>query len=240
MKKTYIIFICFFILPRVGFCQNDGGATKITIFKPEDAKPVTTGNPADRLQEKNNIKWNYSLLSRGVFLLNYEFYLNSKLTGEVGAGLTLRDYIFEAFKGQFFLDNYSYGASSNPGFCGEGGIRFYPKGFDNFEGVFLSPIISYRNYALGSQSLSSNRTTKTSFVPGYKFLDLQFKFGYQYESIWSEDLYGEIYIGFALRKATVNYLQESYNINNTVIYTPTEAKESFAQPLFGFKIGVPF
>ena len=241
IKKLTCFYIAFFIAISMGFSQEEK-STKITVFKPQDNSPTTAPNAIPQ-QDMNCIKWNYSLLARGVFLMNYEFPLQKKISAEVGLGLTYRDYIFEVSHSNYF-DNGNTATTGKFGLAVEGGIRLYPKDFDNFEGFFVSPVISYRSYSTPT-SFSSNTGTQTlsssSFTPGYHFVDLQFKIGYSYESLWDDDLLGEIYAGVAIRNATVSYY--ATNINSTTLatqYVATKEKLQLPQFLFGFKFGIPF
>gem|GEM_PF-3223020 len=217
-----------------------GASTKITIFKPEDNKPTNVGTLQNN-PDLHCLKWNYSLLTRGIFLMNYEFQFQKKLAAEVGLGITYRDLIFETSHSSYF-DNTSFKANYN--FCGEAGIRFYPRDFDDFEGLYLSPMISYRKYSLTLQDGYSNNpyiNTISSFSPGYNFVDIQLKFGYQYESLWDDDILGDFYVGVAFRNATINSYSEVHNsTTGGTDYVSTQTKIQFPQLLFGFKIGVPF
>lgn len=213
---------------------QDGSSTKITIFQPGNTSTVTaTPTPEDQ----NLVKWNYSLLSRGVFLLNYEISLQDKITAEAGLGVTYRDFIFEVVR----FDSVLEYKNVKTGLAVEGCIRFYPKGHKYFEGIYLSPGISYRNYKFGPQSQLYRTYSgyNPAFEPGYDFMDVQVKFGYQYESYWT-DLMADFYIGFGYRNATVNYYQ-LYSVNSfTTGISPMRAKLTFLQALFGFKVGVSF
>lgn len=240
MRFIHLFAVGCLIIATTGFSQENG-STKITVFKPEDSKPTSTGalHPSADL---HCLKWNYSVLSRGMFLVNYEFTLQKKLTAEVGLGLTYRDFLFEATHNNSF-DNSSLVGKYN--FGGEAGIRFYPRDHDNFEGVYLSPMISYRKYSLTtSTDMYSNIqyvNTISSFTPGYNLLDLQLKFGYQYESIWDWDLLSDFYVGVAIRNATVNYYETVQNpTTGGTEHVSTQKKIQFPQFLFGFKFCVPF
>ncbi|MBI2271571.1 MAG: hypothetical protein HYU69_14600 [Bacteroidetes bacterium] len=226
-----------FLISSLLFSQFIFAQTKITVFQPSQPIPVNRVDSA-RFVDRNLVKWNYSLLARGVFLLNYEFYISDKFTGEAGVGLTYRDIVFEMMKEGNFLD---YGTPVVH-LCGEAGIRFYPKDFDNFEGIYLSPMVSYRSYSF--EKATNNNTVSSGnvngFKPGYNFLDFQFKFGFQYESLWNLDILGDFYVGFALRNATVSQLVEIQNNNNTTTYQPSTSTTMYPQPLCGFKLGIPF
>lgn len=242
-KHTLLIALCL-IMISIGISQEDK-STKITIFKPGSNAPSTASDEPLKKEDIHCIKWNYSLLGRGVFLMNYEQKFHKYFSAEVGLGLTYRDYIFEMTH-----DYYSNTDANNAkfGFALEGGIRLYPKKFDNFEGFFVSPIISYRTYSVSfNPSANSSSTYGTpaysgsSFKPGYNLLDFQFKIGYSYESLWDDDLLGEFYVGVALRKATMRYYGETTNsATGAYQYIKTTQDITVPQFIIGLKFGVPF
>ncbi len=229
-------------------------AQSIHVFKPnEQTEPVETPGHKDsmRIQDRNCIKWNWSLLARGVFQLNYEVYLAGNVTAELGLGITYRDFEFELTKNlgatgadsiqQFSGASSSYGAA-RAGFSGEAGLRWYPEKFDNMEGIFLEATFSYRTYSFPNSTYTSQSiNTPSSFVPGYKFLDGQFKFGYAYSHLLS-DLITEFYVGIGIRNMTANayvYTTPNYYLNTSQVEGLT-FKESYPQPILGFKLGYPF
>jgi len=215
--------------------SQEGSSIKITVFQPGGLKTEDTLKPPP---STNLVKWNYCVLSRGVFLMNYEFVLNKKFTVEAGAGLTYRDFIYESVKNEF-LQEYK---KPKINFAVEGAIRFYAKDHYHFEGVYLSPGISYRKYSFDKQEeLYGNGNYagySYTFYPGYSFVDMQFKFGYQYESWWIDGVTTDFYIGCAYRNATSKYYEVASLNNNSTVISPVTKKESFPQILFGFKLGV--
>jgi hypothetical protein len=245
MKKFFLLLLL--ITSEMAWAQN-GMTTKVTVFKSDNSspKPVTKGDSIAAL-EHNCIKWNYFLLGRGVFLMNYEFLIKKNLTGEVGLGLTYRDFVFEFFKG---INNNGNGNSGSywendgtPGvnLAAEGGLRYYISGFDNFEGFYVGAALSYRQYSFPN---SPNINQYGTLVPGYNFLDGQFKIGFQYESRYSDFTY-DTYIGIGFRNATLSYYQSEQVYNNVTggyvpTYVPQTVNESFPQFLFGTKIGYSF
>lgn len=225
------------LLAQMNSSWAQDNSTKITVFKPEDSKPTTSAGiqPANYV---NCIRWNYSLLGRGVFLMDYEFLFQKKLSIEVGLGLTYRDLFFETFRPNYFLDQ-----TVNPqfGYALEGGIKFYPKEVNEFEGFYVSPMVSFRKFNLPETFTSNNAINQplSSFNTGYNFTDLQFKIGYSYESIWDVDLRGEVYAGVAMRYAKINYYEATSN-NNGTQYTATTTNLKLPQILVGLTLGLPF
>ena len=254
--KTLTLF-CVLFFHGINMGQNNRPSTKIKVFRPNDSQPTNSSDSTivSKFSKENvfvpkvykhNVKWNYSLLFRGVFLMNYEFLLKKKITGEVGLGLTYRDLVFEISKNQ--NNGYNFGAAIEPIYkpCGEAGFRFYPTGFDNFEGFYLSPMFSYRNYVFSTNKNTSSYSslpyinTINNFNPGYRFLDLQVKLGYQYESIFGwGDFLADFYVGFASRNATIN-AYEAVQVTNwsgtQIQYVSTSYKKQYLQALIGWKI----
>ena len=174
------------------------------------------------------IKWNYSLLPRGVLLFNAEQVTGNYLSIEAGAGLTYRDYIFEMSLYDFYYTDFS--EETNIGYAVEGGLRIYPSGSDDLYGFYINPAISYRSY-----SITSIYSVSKTYDLGYEFLDIQFKIGYQDEG-WMWDVYYDYYFGVGYRKAAYWELVE--NGNN--LPEKVQMQREIPQLLMGIKIGVPF
>jgi hypothetical protein len=245
MKK--LLFLLFTSFCLLSSAQN--GAT-IHVFQPGQQSTVSQAHiDSMRVTDKNCLKWNWSVLTRGVFLIDYEFYISHNFSVEIGAGITYEDFLFEATKNignsdtvqQFLTSNstYSYGTPS-PNFCGEAGLRYYPGGFDNLEGFYLEATVSFRKYSYSNPTFSPTISTIT---PGYTFLDEQFKFGYV-SSHWFSDFVYEFYIGIGVRNVTANMYEGLNEINSsgnvTEYYKPVTLKATYPQPLLGFKLGYPF
>jgi len=243
MKKTLLLLFC---LPALSLFSQNVNSARITVFKPGD-EGVKTITKKDSLagHDHNCLKWNYSLLVRGVFLINWEFRIRGNLTAELGLGLTYRDFVFEFTHGG--LDGGAGGSSiswgesvGNPGvsFCAEGGIRYYLSGFDNFEGIYVAGTLSYRPYSFPHSS--DIALYGGTLVPGYDFLDGQFKIGYQATGYYTDFTY-DFYVGVGYRNATLNYYAQSTNpVNGQFIGVPQTTTEGFPQFLMGMKIGYSF
>ena len=209
------------------------------IFEANQNSSVILNKKTDITSLQHCIKWNYCLLARGVFMLNYENLLDPKLSIEVGAGFTYRDLLYETSKATYFLGN---GFKPNVRFALEAGVRFYPQEQDDFEGIYLSPMISYRSYSFSVDNNSSQYTYPTlpGFNLGYRFTDLQLKFGYQYESgAMDIDVLSDFYFGVALRNVTTSYYKED-KTGSSLTLIPITKKTSFPTLLIGCKLAIPF
>jgi hypothetical protein len=184
------------------------------------------------------IKWHFSLVSRGMLLMDYEFALNNKFTAEVGAGATYRDFIYEENVNNAFLDYRK--PKANIGV--EGALRFYPNGHEDFEGVYLSPCISYRRYLFSPQKeLYGNGNYagySSTFSPGYNFLDTQFKLGYMVKGWWFDNMITDISVGFAYRTVQEKHydlIQVNTMYGTATDIQPISKTDAFPQFLFGLK-----
>jgi hypothetical protein len=240
LKKTLLfLFINFYL-----FANGQYKGSTIHVFKPgeESAPPTRQHLDSLRHKDKNCLKWNWSVLTRGEFLINYEVYLGGNFTAEIGLGVTYEDFLFQATYNSAsgdFMTNSAYGSAS-PGIGAEGGLRYYPGGYDNMEGIFLEATLSYRPYSFPNASFPN---TTGSITPGYDFLDGQFKFGYV-SSHWFNDFVSEFYVGIGIRNATIRSYESDEVQSNpssvTEYYAPQTTHVAYPQPLFGFKIGYPF
>ena len=225
--------------------QNEKSA-KVTVFKP-GTEATKSEDPAPTVTLMNVIKWNNYLLLRGVFMINYERKLNDNISVEAGLGLTYRDWIFESTKlGQdldLFASNFNKPIIK---LATEFGLRYYPNGHDNFEGFYLSPMVSYRGYGFETQGLNSGTYPlpgATNNKPGYTFVDLQAKIGYQFESFFSWDILRDFYVGVGYRNAFVKQYVEtttSTSQGNLTTANFTKSQMHFPQILAGLKICFPY
>ncbi len=228
-----IIFIlCTFIMLQSISAQN---TSRVTVFNAEDAKEIT-------IQEesvlRNAIKWNWSLLGRGVFMLNYERELKPWLSVEGGLGLCYQDWMFEASKGIEDILFDSYNDSENavaiikPAF--EGRVRFYPFQLNDMEGFYCSLGYSRRNYKFETD------LEGILYHTGYHINDTQFMVGWQYESWWIDNILADFYLGIGMRGYTYSFIDKSENNASTDSYIIAE--ETGNNPAFfcGFKLSIPF
>lgn len=257
---NYFLSISFILTQIVSLCyftnaQNSG--VKIKVYYPgetENSSPAKSAPKLNPLDKPNRIKWNYTLLSRGVLLFNYERLLSGKLGVEAGLGFTRRDYLFESI---ILTDNINYRDNGKiySGAAAEVAVRFYPSMNEDGTGFFMSSGFSFRKYtypatyvnryATGGYYGNVTTSSPVTYNLNYNFKDVQLKAGYVYESLWSEEILSEVYFGFGLRYATFakvsqetnydvngNFLSEKYVVKNQNMFLP--------QFLLGMKMGLPF
>ena len=239
MTKNIAVFLLLLgIFSNKAFSQTKD-SVKVYIYE-----PFKSGQSIDVKKDikvdHNCLKWNWSLLGRGVLAFNYERLITSKLSFELGAGLTYMDFLYELGQGGDALggDTKSYDVTLGP--YVEGNLRFYPTEGD-LEGFYLSPFIRYRNYNLSTtfdDSGLSSGSGKNSYNSSYNMTDIGFNIGVQRET-WITGVMVESYFGVAYRYRVVNNPYVDY-VNSTPVVIQEKTSKWVPAITFGFKIGIPF
>ena len=227
----FILLSLAIIYSNLIYSQNNN----ITTYDPFKPTETVTPGEASRQIKKNVIKWNLSVIPRGIFQFNYERLINSHLTLEGGFGLTYFDYML-VLGSVFSISNKDlYFPTENttitPGLAFEFAPRIYPTVGD-LEGFYLSPIGRFRYYNI--TALDPDNMHKGSYDYGYNVSELGFTIGFQNEG-WFWDVMHDWYFGVGYR--TINYKGFKENSTGT---TPTpfidkQAKAPFI--FFGWKMG---
>ncbi len=222
MKKIILFFL---FLCQVVIGQN----STVVVFDAQDAEEV---NIVSETVLKNAVKWNWSLLSRGVFMLNYERELKPWISLEVGAGLCYRDFIYEGMEDLWMYEgDESSTAIIKPAF--ETRVRLYPFLLDDMEGFYCSLGYINRNYGLETD------WNDVIYESSYKFNESQFLVGWQYESFWIDNILADFYFGIGLRNYKLKTYDEEY-INGSSSYLLNEKDGSKPAFYMGWKLTVPF
>ncbi len=120
---------------------------------------------------KNNLQWKITQISRGAFAFTYERQVTEKVGVEIGLGATNNDYLFPLISD---ADYWDYDNVYQGGLYSSIALKIYPRGMENFKGVYASPFFRYIQYSLSSttsnsQELERARETKDfGFVIGYQ------------------------------------------------------------------------
>lgn len=242
----------FFVL----FLGSSFAQVKVQVFDGNETAPSSDKNNG-YVGDKNLITFNSYMLPRGIFSLGYERVFHSMHSLNINAGLTYRDFIFEAFNESKY--NFLSGARDRTvkaNFMMEGNYKFWPKHYSEFEGPYLSPGFAIKNYTMtdkiDASALYNYGSTAVSGVEqevSYTMTEVYAKFGYMYESWWLDDVIVDIYCGFGLRNVQLDYYtieeipqSSSYSYTNTATHkvVPQSTQLSVPAVYLGAKIGIPF
>ena len=242
MKQFVLLsLLCISIIAKA----QDTSKAKVITYDPFNTSTIDT--KTDIKIDMNTIKWNVSLLSRGIFLFDYERVITKHLSLEAGIGITYRDYSFEMFNNammsnnSFYLDNNETNTNLviKPGFAFNASPRIYPT--DGYmEGFYFAPIFRFRNYNIQledpvfyNDSTNADQTFRGSNNFGYKTSEYGFLIGYQTEQSSWFDITWDYYFGVSFRNNT--YKDLKYKGTSLTIVDKTS---SFPSILFGIKIGI--
>jgi hypothetical protein len=184
----------------------------------------------DGSYEKNCIKWNYGMLVRGAFVINYERLITDKFTFEVGAGITYRDFLSEFSRSTGYFSTNDLKTETKIGCYFDGSFRYYfSEGL--FEGVYTSPFVRYRKY-----NITETQEDNYNLPAGYKFTECGLLFGFQEEKDYS-GIWKDIYFGLGYR---ILEIQDKNYSNETLKYYTESKKYKYPAILFGVKLALPF
>jgi hypothetical protein len=227
MMKKLIPFLFVFI-GQFSLGQN----ATVTVFDADDAEEI---NVESETVLKNAVKWNWSLLARGVFMLNYERELKPWVSVEAGLGLCYRDIMFEGMDEFLLQDNVMYSDEATAVIkpAVEGRVRFYPFQLNDMEGFYCS--LGYLNRNYQTETAIEQETYETT----YQFNESQFLIGWQYESWWLNNILADVYFGVGLRGYETSTYESQY-ANGSTDYVRVDDKGSKPAFYLGFKLSVPF
>jgi len=224
-------------------------STAQTVIVYDAFNATRTVDPQKDVRENsnyNNIKWNFSLLNRGVFALTYERKINDYFSFEVGAGPTYYyDFSYFIFNESFqnSLDVWGDKNEYGPGLFLSAAPKFYPKKMDSFNGFFISPTYRYRTYnytttrAGWDDHLYYNSKEQT-YKRSLKSTDLAFIVGFQWESL-KEVVFSTYFgVGWAMKTYdNITYYDGPFLPNETVLET---VNEGLPLLLIGMTVGFAF
>lgn len=221
-------YVTIFIVLSFQVYSSGTDTSRVVVYEPFQSS-VEYDTEDISIEQANCVKWNLALIGRGVFLFNYERMFFDQLTIELGFGATIRDYIYEAIALDMLLveDFYREDIIVNKGFAFEIGPRFFPGGYENFNGVYFQPLYRLRKYY---------QYLKHDIDVGYSFRDACFIMGFQYDS-WDWNINWDIYFGAGI--SSLEFVELEYNeIDDD--YESKRYRKDRPLLLFGLKVGLPF
>lgn len=233
MRKVILLMIL--CISHCVFAQQNG--VKVKVFDADEVETQNNTQKTPYLGDLNFIKINPYLLLRGAFTVGYERVLHPKHAVEINGGLTYRDFIYEKWE---LLDS-DYESTTKIGQIVDLSYKFYPKFYNNFEGLYVSPGFLARKYNI-EKNVDYNYSRSSKLIPnGYSMKEMYLKFGYVYESWWFDDLLIDTYCGIGMReiKKQDYEIVDGINGNSETIRTFI-SKTSLPSIYLGIKMGWSF
>jgi len=185
-------------------------------------------------------------IAEGNVPIFYERKINTKLSVEVSAGVTFKNYAYDLFRvieGEGDTARRIY----QPGYSFSGSLKYYPSNYtEALEGFYIAPEVRYRYYSSEAQKYNLSNTfvgtpstNPSNFVQEtMMFTDFKLVFGY---IAYIEDVVPiEFYAGAGIRLRNLN---RAYNVSDNAGNTTTQiVPEVDSRPLLsmGLKIGMGF
>lgn len=227
----------FFVLALAGrtFAQPEKGSTKVVLYKDRIAAQWDTVSCV-----KNVLKANPLLFLRGEVPLYFERALSPRLSMEIGAGITYRNYVNLTFAGDHGdADDFGAGTKILPSPAFHIGTRYYLVDDLEPQGQYLQLEFAYLRYAKEiSEQDSLGLFNGTTNLDERIFNDVRLYYGYQKlsgTSNWLFDFYG----GVALRNRYMEIVSEKLNLAEGVRTYSVETIEDVVPAFFlGVKVGL--
>ncbi len=214
---------------------QSGQQTKVVLYKDRIAAQWDTVNCV-----KNVIKLNPLIFLRGQIPLYYERALSSRLSAELGVGITTRNYMGGGFTGDL-PDDYGAGTKILNRPALRGGFRWYfthdlePAGFymqaelayvDHAKDIFMKDSTGH----VGANSLRDRRL----------YNDLRLYGGFQALSASSNWLL-DLYAGVGFRNRSITQVKEHMDLRDrSWHYTVDENHDNVPALFLGVKLGYGF
>lgn len=195
---------------------------------------------------KTQLKFNPTHLGNGDMVFLLEQALKGKMSMELGAGLTYRDYINDSFDFmKYDYDHQFVDYERSMGYSLSGAIKYYvSKDYPVLEGYYVGPEIRYRLYKTVATKCGDEKIN----VPQREHVtDLKLTCGYT--EYFDDNIFMEIYAGFGVRSRNFMNFVEGEEVDYTdsrgftkykTVVTISDANKVVPVVNAGFKIGFAF
>ena len=215
--------------------QSGGKTTKVVLYKDRLAAQWDTVNCV-----KNVLKFNPLLFLRGEVPIYYERALSHRLSAELAAGVTTRNYLGGDITGDT-PDDFSAGTRILTRLAAHVGFRWYLTDDIEPQGTYLQGEFAYIDHSKDiSKKDSTGRITDNTLRDQSIYNDVRLYFGYQRLSSTNNWLF-DAYCGVGFRNRSITQVNERLNlVERDWSYTVEESHDNVLVPFVGVKIGYGF
>lgn len=215
--------------------QANGKSTKVLLYKDRLAAQWDTVNCV-----KHVLKLNPLLILRGEIPLYYERALSHRLSAELGAGVTTRNYLGGGLWGDS-PDDFSAGTRILPRLAAHAGFRWYFADDIEPQGPYVQGEFAYADHAKDiALKDSTGHLTEATLRDRSLHNDLRLYFGYQRLSSTSNWLF-DAYCGLGFRNRAITRVQERLDLaERQWHYAVVKEHDSVLAPFLGVKVGYGF
>lgn len=215
--------------------QDPKPRTKVLLYRERIAAEFDTVDCV-----KNALKLNPLMFMRGEIPLYYERALSSRLSAQVGVGMTWRNYI-NFNLGADEVDDFGEGTTIIPKLSYHVAARYYFTIDVEPQGTYIELEFAHLDYVKDIAKKDSLRQITDEKVRDTRtYNDLRLMFGYQSLSAtsnWMLDFYG----GIGLRDRRMIIVDEEFNPSTLQYLYSTREQDDIVPALFlGFRVGLGF
>ena len=237
MARTALLLLTLGMLLLCGraVAQQPGKSTRVLLYKDRLAAQWDTVNCV-----KNVLKFNPLLFLRGEIPLYYERALSHRLSAELAAGVTTRNYLGGEFSGDS-PDDFSAGTRILPRLAAHAGFRWYFTDDLEPQGAYVQAEFAYLDHAKDiAMKDSTGRLTDATLRDRSQYNDVRMYFGYQRLASTSNWLF-DAYCGLGLRNRSITRVNERLDLaEREWSYSVTDKHDSVLALFLGVKLGYGF
>ena len=214
---------------------QSSGKTKVVLYKDRLAAQWDTVNCV-----KNVLKFNPLLFLRGEIPIYYERALSHRLSAEIAAGVTTRNYLGGDFTGDT-PDDFSAGTQIIPKLAAHVGFRWYFTDDIEPQGTYIQGEFAYIDHSKDIATKdSTGRLTDNTLRDQSIYNDVRVYFGYQRLSSTNNWLF-DAYCGVGYRNRSITQVNERLNlVERDWTYSVEETHDNVPAFFLGVKIGYGF
>lgn len=189
------------------------------------------------IEVHNGLKFDPLQIFRGEISLFYERRISNRISFEIGAGVTRRDWTYSWFFAD--VDDLRRNITMRTGAAFRLGMRYYLSDSPELNGVYVMPQVAYRFYEKSFAELDS-----AGSLNGQEHLDrrnigeVNFTFGYQHLSLNSNFFY-DVYFGIGHSFYGGTIVKRQDVPIETLYYTEPRRGNGWL-PVIGVKLGWGF
>ena len=247
MKKLLLVFGAIFLMAPAIMAQRTFSSAPIdsSARKKEPILIVTESNAGEFFENRKasnlstSIKINPILLVFGDIPIYFEQKLAKKLTGEVGLGLTYKNYLGDLFD-QLEMESIVK-TENETGYSFSGALRYYPSAYDALEGYYFAPEIRHRVYNMRALECEN---TKINVKQSKTYTDFKLTFGYA--EFVDDNILFDLYCGIGLgnryykNEVSGETIYRSYPEEDETIISVNDRSKTVPVFSCGIKFGFAF
>ncbi len=230
-----LLFVLASFLLGGSVVAQSSGKTKVVLYKDRLAAQWDTVNCV-----KNVFKFNPLLFLRGEIPIYYERALSHRLSAEIAAGVTTRNYLGGDFTGDT-PDDFSAGTKIIPKLAAHLGFRWYFADDIEPQGTYIQGEFAYIDHSKDIATKdSTGRITDNMLRDQSIYNDVRLYFGYQRLSSTNNWLF-DAYCGVGYRNRSITQVNERLNlVERDWTYSVEESHDNVPAFFLGVKIGYGF